>query len=133
MDITPIPVPFNDNLIKVCMVQWHDENETRVEVCLRKTQERAEVTFDCAIGVRILNELDIAAFWLSSPKGSLSSSWLFHVQSGGWFDFESQRDDFYSKHEDINIQEYLVAGYRECVSILCLGEPRVRVISAFNK
>ena len=103
MEITPLPVPFNGNSIKLRMVQWHDENETRIEVCLQETQERAEVTFDAVIGIRILYELDTSEFWLSTPRNILSSSWIFHVQSGGWFEFESQREDFYSKHEDINI------------------------------
>ena len=86
------------------MVQWHDENETRIEVCLQETQERAEVTFDTVIGIRILYELDTSEFWLSTPRNILSSSWIFHVQSGGWFEFESQREDFYSKHDLITIE-----------------------------
>ena len=133
MEITPLPVPFNGNSIKLRMVQWHDENETRIEVCLQETQERAEVTFDAVIGIRILYELDTSEFWLSTPRNILSSSWIFHIQSWGWFEFESQREDFYSKHEDINIREYLITGYRECVSIFSLNEPKVKVISGFSQ
>lgn len=125
MDIDAIAVPFIGNSVKVVETRWTHDAGTTIRVCLKETNEHAEVTFKDVLGIRILDELDVAGFWLNAPKSKLAQSWLFQVSHGGWFDYEATRDDFYSKHDKDDINEYLVAGYQECVSVLCRSVPTV--------
>ena len=123
--IFPMPVPFVDDSIKVIGVNWRDERCTQVEVLSKRASRTFVVEFDSVIGLRMLHELDLAGFWLNSDKQVLSASWLFEVSAGGWFDLESGRDDFYTKHQDTRPIEFIVAGYQQCVSILSASYPRV--------
>ncbi|WP_019141851.1 hypothetical protein [Noviherbaspirillum massiliense] len=132
MDIEVIEVPFNGTSVKVVEAQWTHDAGTVIEVWLKTTNERAEVIFSDDIGLRILDELDVAGFWLNTPKTKLAESWLFKVNRGGWFDFEATREDFYSKYHAAEITEYLVAGYQECVSVLSRSAPIVRVLMKLN-
>jgi hypothetical protein len=129
-EIEAIQVPFNGDSIKLIKANWLDEEATTFLVRLNETGELAEVSFEHDEGIRILEELDLAGWWLNSEGAILSESWLFLVNSGGWFDFESTRDDFYKKHETSDTKEYLIAGYQECVSILSSSKPKVRRVIA---
>lgn len=124
-----IDVPFNGNSIKLIGSNWSDNGATTFIVRLNETGELAEVAFTGGVGIRILEELDLASWWMEASGAQLSDSWLFHVSSGGWFDFESTRDDFYKKHESDKPKEYLITGYQECASILAYSEPSVRVLN----
>ena len=130
MDIEAIEVPFNGNSIKLIEANWSHDSKTTFKVRLNETGEIAEVSFIDDEGIRILEELDLANWWMNSTGSKLSESWLFKVKSGGWFDFESTRDDFYKKHEKRIVQEYLITGYQECVSILSSSKPTVRVVNS---
>lgn len=79
------------------------------------------VTFESAIGFRVLDEGDLVEFWkhLSSKDG-----WLFQILAGGWFELESQRDGFISQHNS-HVCEYLIVGPNECVSVLAYKPPLV--------
>ena len=130
IEIDAIKVPFNGDSIKLIEANWFDDKPSTFIVRLNKSGELAEVTFETDAGIRILEELDLAAWWMNAKGSKLSDSWLFQVKSGGWFEFESTRDDFYKKHQDSGIIEYLIAGYQECVSILSDKQPKVRALNA---
>ncbi|MDO6687280.1 MULTISPECIES: hypothetical protein [unclassified Agarivorans] len=129
MEIEALKVPFNGTSIFVDKIEWNRESDTRITVVLESTSERAEVTFNSDFGMRVLDELDIANFWSSSNTSILRESWLFKVKSGGWFDFESSRNDFYSRNQEETL-EYIITSHQDCVSIICLEEPIVTVINS---
>jgi len=129
-EIEAIDVPFNGESIKLIEARWFDEGATTFVVRLNETGQLAEVTFEHDEGIRILNELDLAGWWMNSSGAKLSDSWLFLVNSGGWFEFESTRDDFYKKHESTGSKEYVITGCQECISIFTSCKPIVRVLNA---
>ena len=128
METEAIKVPFNGSSVKLIEANWFDEGTTTFKVRLIETGEIAEVSFSDDQGIRILDELDLAGWWMDNKGSNLSESWLFLVKAGGWFDFESTRDDFYKKHEKIIVEEYLITGFQECVSILSSSKPTIKVI-----
>ncbi|MDQ7745236.1 hypothetical protein [Hydrogenophaga pseudoflava] len=124
VELLPIAVPFQDDAMKVTGVHWRDDAPTTISVLSRRSGRRAKVEFQDAVGVRILGELDLAGLWLGADPATLKTTWLFEVSAGGWFDLESQRDDFYTKHE-APTREFLIAGYQECVSVFSRLGPLV--------
>jgi hypothetical protein len=106
-------------------VQWGDERCTQIEVLSRRTGRTFVVEFDSVVGLRVLHEIDLAGFWLGADRQALGSTWLFEVSAGGWFELESTRGDFYTKHEDTRPLEFIIAAYQECVSVLSASHPRV--------
>ncbi|GER13890.1 hypothetical protein [Variovorax boronicumulans] len=80
------------------------------------------VRFDDVVAYRVMDERDLGEYW---PACSLPNGWVFSIQSGGWLSQESARPGscvglFYG-----DVHEYLVAGFTDCVSVLCTGEPQV--------
>ena len=124
--LRPIAVPMRDAFIKVTALHWTENAGLSVELISKQTQRFFAVKFQAVEGVRSLHELDLASFWLSSEKQTLSSSYLFEVCSGGWLELEATRQDFYTKHEASQPREYLIAGYQECVSVLSFSEPELQ-------
>ena len=123
--LIPRAGPFNDDSGKMVRVGWSDEAATQIEVTSKRTGMRCLVEFESVAGLRMLNELDLAAMWDESEKDQLRSSWLFEVVAGGWFELEATRDDFYTKHQPRKPREFLVAGYQECLSVFAFSEPKV--------
>ena len=89
LSLKSIEVPFNGKSIILTGASWLENGSSSFTVRLNQTGERAEVSFIDDVGIRILDELDLAGWWLKSNRAELSNSWLFFVSSGGWFDFES--------------------------------------------
>jgi len=121
----PISVPFHDDAIKVVEIRWTDADGASIDVLSRKSGQTCNVVFEHVVGFRTLDELDIASMWTEADKADLSSTWLFQVDRGGWFDLESTRLDFYAQHEPKRPSEFLVVGYQACVSILSHAMPRL--------
>jgi len=130
MEIEAITVPFNGKAIKVIAMNWSDSGDTVIRVFNRETNELAEAKFSADAGIRILHELDISSFWNAANGAELSDSWVFKVCSGGWYDFESSRSDFYMQHNEDKPTEYLITGYQECVSVLSYEAPIVTAVSS---
>ncbi|HSV78661.1 MAG TPA: hypothetical protein VLK85_05585 [Ramlibacter sp.] len=122
--LEPLSVPFADDALQVVAMHWSSQKQTIIEVLSRRSGRRAEVHFVDDVGVRVLGELDLSSFWMDQPRDAMKSTWLFVVTSGGWFDLESTRQDFYTKHE-APVTEYLIAGCHECVSVLARTQPVV--------
>ena len=120
--LQPIEVAFSDDSVKVVRVGWNAAGSTAIEVRSERTGRKFRVEFQDDVGLRILGELDLATMWMETPKDVLKTTWLFVVRAGGWFELESARDDFYTKHE-APVTEFLVGGYQECVSIFSRGGP----------
>lgn len=120
--LEPVHVPFCDDAMQVVHVGWNAKGNTTIEVLSKRTGRRCRVEFQDDVGLRILGELDLAAMWMEAPKDVLKSTWLFVVRAGGWFELESTRGDFYTKHE-APVTEFLIAGYQECVSIFSRRGP----------
>jgi hypothetical protein len=119
-----IEVPFNDESIKIAGVEWGDNDGLTVSIKSKRSSRSCKVYFESAEGIRMLHELNLASWWLSAPRQELARSWLHQVKSGGWFDFEATRLDFYSQHET-KVPEYLIAGFQECLSVLSISQPVV--------
>ncbi len=122
--LDPVAVPFVDDSVKVVGVRWSDSGATVIDLVSKRSGRRARVEFQDDAGLRILGELDLANMWMGGNRSALRASWLFEVRSGGWFDLESTRDDFYTKHEPPT-REFLIAGYQECVSVFSRRGPTV--------
>ncbi|SEF23162.1 hypothetical protein ABL840_00755 [Variovorax sp. NFACC27] len=87
-----------------------------------KSNTLISIRFDDVVAYRVMDERDLAEYWpaCSSPNCS-----VFSIQSGGWLSQESTRPGsciglFYG-----DVREYLVTSVAECVSVLCIGEPRI--------
>ena len=121
--LRPIAVPFTDDTIKVVAVHWSDVSGASIEIIAKRSGRACTVKFEHVAGLRMLHELDLASLWLEAENAALSSSWLFHVDSGGWLELESTRQDFYTQHELHKPREFLIAGFQECLSVLSFVEP----------
>ena len=131
LPLAGIRVPFNDDAVKITDLHWsHGDQPTRIAVASRRSGRSCIVEFDAVIGLRMLDELDLASTWHGVSADILKSSWLFAVKSGGWFELESTRPDFYTQHELQRPAEFLVAGVQDCVSVLALSIPRILEISS---
>jgi hypothetical protein len=122
IQLEPLAVPFQDALIQVAGVRWSADAKTVVEVRSGESGRKCKVQFEADEGVRILDEINLASFWIETPADVLKSTWLFEVRAGGWFDLERTRQDFYMQHE-APITEYLIASLQFCVSILARRPP----------
>ena len=80
-----------------------------------------QVLFRTPAGFRVLDESDLLEFWENHKHGS---DWLYLVHEGGWNDLESSRDGYLSRHQT-DLNEYLIVGRNECVSILSYEQPVV--------
>lgn len=131
LPLTAIQVPFNDDAVKVAHLHWSDGDQpTRIAVASRRSGRSCIVEFDAVIGLRMLDELDLASTWQGVPADVLKSSWLLAVKSGGWFELEATRPDFYTQHVLQKPTEFLVAGFQDCVSVLALSVPRILEMSS---
>lgn len=124
VQLSPVAVQFVDDSMKVVGVCWSDCGPTIIDLLSRRSGRRAKAEFEGDVGLRILEELDLAGMWMGTDRSVLRESWLFEVEAGGWFDLESTRDDFYKQHE-APIREFLIAGYQECVSVFSRNAPKV--------
>jgi len=81
-----------------------------------------EVIFPKATGFRLLDELDLARYWLSNdfPRGCH----VLKVDSGGWSDEENKLQGFETKR-----CEWLVVTGNACVSIFCESEPEIKNVT----
>jgi hypothetical protein len=131
LPLAAIPVPFNDDAVKITDLHWSDGDQpTRIAVTSRRSGRSCIVEFDVVIGLRMLDELDLASTWQQAPADILKSSWLFAVRSGGWFELEATRPDFYTQHVLQKPSEFLVVGFQDCLSVLALSIPRIQEISS---
>lgn len=124
VQLSPVAVPFVDDSMKVVGVSWSATGPTTIDLLSKRTGRKAKVEFEVGVGLRILDELDLAGIWMGTDRSILRGSWLFEVEAGGWFDLESTRDDFHKKHE-APIREFLISGYQECVSVFSGNAPKV--------
>ena len=79
-----------------------------------------------SVGFRVLDEGQLLDYWAKEDR---APGWIWRMQSGGWFEQESDRSGFLmgacAKDGDPRPQEYLVLGVNDCVSIFSWGEPQV--------
>jgi len=108
IDISALEVPCNDSSRHVVEVNWREGEASTIVVRFEDLGKLVEVSFDDDSGIRILDELDLADWWINSTEKELAKSWLFQVNSGGWFAFEATRDDFYTKHRPLETREFLI-------------------------
>jgi hypothetical protein len=76
------------------------------------------VEFDDVVGFRVLDEGDLLEFWKPEVR---KPGWLWRVTRGGWRELEATRPGF----ARTDVQEFLVLGINDCVSVFATGEPRV--------
>ena len=117
-----IEVPFNDDSIKIVGFEWVDCDGLTVTIKSNASGRRCKVQFESVAGIRMLDELNLASWWLTAPRQELARSWLHQVTSGGWYSLEATRSDFYSQHEK-TMSEYLITGFQECLSVFSHAQP----------
>ena len=72
-------------------------------------------------GFRVLDEADLLEFW---PTCSSTNGWVFQINEGGWFAQERLRTGFF-RGDIEGINEYLVTGISECVSVFAWAPPEL--------
>ena len=103
----------------------YDLSELKINLDFVGMPTRITVAFANPVGFRVLDEGDLLEFWKDYHAGN---GWLYEVESGGWHELESTREGYLSK-ETRNVQEYLVVGENDCVSVLVNDNERPRVYS----
>ena len=115
---TPDSVP---EVVHVSYDLWR----LQITLLFEGQQQPVYLTFK-SVGFRVLDESQLLDYW---PKEVRASGWLWRMESGGWFDQESERSGFLmgscAKEGDRRPNEYLLLGVNDCVSILSWGEPQV--------
>ena len=127
--VDSISVPFHTSShrssIEIESVVWSTKPPTVVTVRSFETGEQVKINFKDDCGLRILNEVDLAGWWMNAKGSPLSESWLFEIKEGGWLESESKRSDFSLRYSKEKIREFLITSESECVSILTLSEPKI--------
>jgi len=77
-----------------------------------------KVTFPRVTGFRLLDELDLARYWIA--KDFPSGSHVLEVKGGGW----SSEEDMFQTFETAR-REWLVVSGNACVSVFCRAEPKI--------
>lgn len=78
-----------------------------------------KVNFSQPTGFRLLDELSLARYWVSS--GFSSGSHVLEVGNGGWSKEENVLQSFETER-----REWLVVSGNACVSVFCLQEPELQ-------
>lgn len=84
--------------------------------------EGIRITFSGATGFRLLDELDLARYWLS--KEFTRGSYLLEVTGGGWAAEETELQGY----EKLR-REWLALTGNACVNVFCEAEPQVSEVS----
>ena len=92
-------------------------------IVVTESNKKIKTTFHQPIGFRCLDEGDLLEFW-KNPV--ITNNWLLKIKSSGWYEQESQRNGFLSKNTEIN--EYLVKGQNDCISIFATNTPIVAMV-----
>lgn len=102
-------VEYTDGGLVVVLARSMDENQ---EV------RGIKITFPNVTGFRLLDELDLARYWVAKdfPRGSH----VLEVKGGGW----SSEEDMLQTFETAR-REWLVVSGNACVSVFCRAEPEI--------
>ena len=106
-------------------LHYVDGNLTIVLACLRDEEgivQGLKVNFSRPTGFRLLDELDLARYWISD--GFSRGSHVLEVKSGGWSAEEDVLQSFETER-----REWLVVTGNACVSVFCSLEPEFADIS----
>lgn len=83
-----------------------------------------EIKFKQPIGFRCLDESNLLEFW---ENNVIINNWLLEIHNSGWLAQESLRYGFLSKNQSLT--EYLIKGQNDCVNIISLEQPQIRLIN----
>ncbi|WP_416305388.1 hypothetical protein [Neptunicella sp. SCSIO 80796] len=109
-------IPFFGENVEITNLAWNFD-EAVIDVYCPKEKKEIKVRFDNQFGpcaLRLLDEADLSENWQNI---NMSGGWLYKVESGGWFEQESQRDGFLMQHSSNIYKEYLILGLDACVSV----------------
>jgi hypothetical protein len=113
--------PYSD----IESVQYQDGALVIVLACTlsgSRNVEGVSLRFSGATGFRLLDELDLARYWLS--KDFTRGSYLLEVTDGGWAAEETELQGY-----DRPRREWLALTGNACVSVFCASEPEVSRVS----
>ena len=100
----------------------YDLDELKI-IVVAESKHRLEVVFHHPIGFRCLDEGDLLEFWENSE---VTNNWLLRIDDSGWYEQECKRTGFLSKNSMLN--EYLVKGQNDCISILATDNPKLSLL-----
>ncbi len=124
LEAVAVPTAFDDQgAWEIVRVDYALQQLTVVAQDI-KSDTSIRVRFDGVVAYRVMDERDLGEYW---PACSQPNGWVYSIRSGGWLSQESVRSGsciglFYP-----DVHEYLVAGFTDCVSVLCTSEPRVEL------
>ncbi len=95
-------------------------------ITVKIASDEFDLSFDSPAGFRALDEGDLLEFW---PDCSTQNGWLFEIESGGWFSFESNRSGFLSATNS-ELKEFFVTGANYCVNVLSWEMPSLKHVAA---
>lgn len=109
-------VPFFGKNVEITALSWNFD-EAIVEIFCPELERELKVRFNNEFGhcaLRLLDESDLSENWKVINMGG---GWLYKVNSGGWFEQESQREGFLMQHASHIYKEYLIVGLDACISV----------------
>jgi len=106
-------VQYRDGALVVVLACTINENRNIEGVSLR---------FPGATGFRLLDELDLARYWLSNEF--TRGSYLLEVADGGWAAEETELQGYERPR-----REWLALTGNACINVFCASEPEVSKIS----
>jgi hypothetical protein len=113
--------PYSD----IESVQYQDGALVVVLACKlneNRNIEGVRIAFPSATGFRLLDELDLARYWLS--KEFTRGSYLLEVADGGWAAEETELQGYERPR-----REWLALTGNACVNVFCDTEPQVCEVS----
>jgi hypothetical protein len=128
-NIAAKPFPCDPQLpenLEIVRVEY-SANSLMISTRSLRDSASALVEFPDVIGFRVMDEGNLLEFW---PECSSANGRLFEIFAGGWLAQESLRPGSLFRPTKINAKEYFLAGVDDCVSIICLGEPSIRIADA---
>jgi len=102
----------------------------RVEIGELGGPRKIDVLFPHAEAFRVMDERDLGEYW---PACSTPNGWIFEVTDGGWLKQELERPNSLVARIHHGIREFLIAGVDDCVSVLSLNKPEMRVLGPENE
>lgn len=106
-------------------LEYSDDNVKVVVACSLNDVGNVngiEVIFSEVTGFRLLDELDLARYWLSKdfPRGCH----VLEVNREGWSDEENKLQGFETKR-----REWLIVTGNACVNVFCESEPKMKDVT----
>jgi len=117
---TPIAIGNNSHVISIN----YDLEKLIIILDIDNQNKLLEIIFEDQRGFRVLDEGDLCRYWTAGKR----TESVVEVLGNGWLEYES-KGHLEVTSSSSEYKEFLISGMNECVSILSLEAPILRVIN----